>query len=68
MSLHAAQLNDAPSVGAKTSAFPSLLYSQDTKHKLCPPKNPKIEVFIANNSLKVFGGPKFGMRKIVNLS
>ena len=56
ISKHVAQLNDAPSVNAKTLAFPSFLYRQDSK--IYPLKIPKIEIFIANNSPKKIRPPK----------
>jgi len=57
ISEHAAQMNCASLISAKTSAFLSFLYRQDSKYTVCPLKNMKIEIFVANNSpKKILGG------------
>ena len=43
ISQHAAKLKGAPSINAKTLAFPSFLYRQGSEIYPLPFKNPKIE-------------------------
>ena len=59
-SQHTAKLNGAPSINAKTLAFPSFLLSEDSKIYLLHSKNSEILFFIANKSPKKFRSPKIG--------
>ena len=57
-SQHAAQLNGAPSINAKTLDFPSLLKNRTQKYTLCPLKDPKIDFFSLITRRKKFQRPK----------